>query len=324
MATMGARAFGSQPGSDGTMTSRPLVSVVMIFLNEEVFLEEAIESVFAQTYGNWELLLVDDGSTDGSYDIARRWAARAPGKVRILEHPNHENRGMSASRNVGIGKARGEYVAFLDGDDVWLPEKLEEQLQILHSQPDAAMLYANTRYWYSWTGHPADTQRDYVPNLGVPAGDLIEPPVLLRLFLQKKAGVPCMSSVMVRRQIALQFGGFEERFRGLFEDQVFYAKVCVAASVIVADGCWDLYRQHPASTCATAKRRGQTRSGYLTFLTWLARFLADHEVHDRMIWRALRYEIWRARHSKLAWVVQQSRRAVGPVKVLRRVRTGAS
>jgi glycosyltransferase involved in cell wall biosynthesis len=306
------------------MTSTPLVSVVMIFLDEEVFLAEAIESVFAQTYGNWELLLVDDGSTDGSYDIACRWAARAPERVRILGHQNHENRGMSASRNVGIGNARGEYITFLDGDDVWLPGKLEEQLQILHSRPDAAMLYGNTRYWYSWTGHPDDTRRDYVPNLGVPSGDVIEPPVLLRLLLQKKAAVPCMSSVMVRRQIALQFGGFEERFRGLFEDQVFYAKVCVAASVIVSDGCWDLYRQHPASTCATAKRTGETRSGYLTFLTWLAQFLTDREIHDRMIWRALRYETWRARHSQFAWVVQQSRRALGQAKLLRRVRTDAS
>src|SRR5215207_11709928 len=110
------------------MTSKLLVSSVMIFLNAEKFIEEAIESVFAQTYDNSELLLVDDGSTDDSTQIALRYAERDPEKVRYLEHPGHRNRGMSASRNLGVSHAEGEYVAFLDADDVWLPYKLQRQV----------------------------------------------------------------------------------------------------------------------------------------------------------------------------------------------------
>src|SRR5918994_2063107 len=105
------------------MSGKSLVSCIVIFLDEERFIEEAIKSVFAQTYENWELLLVDDGSTDGSTQIALRYAERHPGKVRYLEHPGHQNRGMSASRNLGISQAKGEYVALLDADDVWLPHK---------------------------------------------------------------------------------------------------------------------------------------------------------------------------------------------------------
>src|SRR5688572_13258936 len=91
---------------------KPLVTAITIFLNAERFFEEAIKSVFDQTYDQWELLLVDDGSTDGSTQIARWYAEGFPGKVRLLEHPGHENRGMSASRNLGLEHARGEYVAF--------------------------------------------------------------------------------------------------------------------------------------------------------------------------------------------------------------------
>lgn len=89
------------------MSEAPLVSVVTIFLDAERFIEEAIESVFAQTYDRWELLLVDDGSTDRSRDVARRYAARYPSRVRYLEHPGHQNRGMSPSRNLGIAHAAG-------------------------------------------------------------------------------------------------------------------------------------------------------------------------------------------------------------------------
>src|SRR5215470_3934185 len=108
------------------MTLEPVVSVVTIFLNAERFIEGALESVFAQTYESWELLLVDDGSTDGSTAIARRFADRNPERVRYIEHAGHVNRGMSASRNAGACAARGIYVAFLDADDVWLSHKLEE------------------------------------------------------------------------------------------------------------------------------------------------------------------------------------------------------
>src|ERR687886_2830749 len=88
------------------MSSEPLVSNIVIFLDAGRFIQEAIESVFAQTHDTWELLLVDDGSTDDSTQIALRYAERHPGKVRYLEHPGHQNRAMSASRNLGIERAR--------------------------------------------------------------------------------------------------------------------------------------------------------------------------------------------------------------------------
>src|SRR5262245_48750717 len=114
---------GESPAPSGVVAKeeparRPRVSVLTVFLNAERFLQEAIESVLAQTYGDWELLLVDDGSTDGGSGLARSYAERYPHKVVYLNHGNHSNLGISASQNLGISRARGEYIAFLDSDDV--------------------------------------------------------------------------------------------------------------------------------------------------------------------------------------------------------------
>src|SRR4029079_10856270 len=160
-------------------SARALVSVIMIFRDEERFIKHAIESVFAQVYNDWELLLVDDGSRDGSPLIARDYERRFPRKVRCLEHPEHESRGMSASRNLGINEAKGELIAFLDADDLWLPEKLEEQVAILDSHPEAAMVYGATQYWYGWTGDPEDEARDFVSRLDIEANKLVRPPLLV-------------------------------------------------------------------------------------------------------------------------------------------------
>src|SRR6266496_5699717 len=201
------------------IASEPLVSVVVIFLNAERFIEEAIASVLAQTYPAWELLLVDDGSDDGSTAIARRYAEHCPTRVRVLNHPGQANRGMSASRNLGLHHASGEYIAFLDADDVWLPCKLEQQVALLSACPEAAMVYGPTRWWYSWTGKPDVASRDFVHQLGVPPDTLIHPPQFLTLFLEREGLSPCTCSMLIRRQAIERIGGFEERFRGLYEDQ---------------------------------------------------------------------------------------------------------
>src|SRR6266550_600756 len=98
------------------MTPSPQVSIITTFLNAERFIAEAIESVLSQSYTDWDLVMVDDGSTDASSDIVRKYAASFD-RIRYEHHDGYVNRGMSASRNVGIGRSNGSYVAFLDADD---------------------------------------------------------------------------------------------------------------------------------------------------------------------------------------------------------------
>ena len=192
------------------MSHYPLVSVIIIFLNGEKFIEEAIESVFTQTYKNWELLLVDDGSTDSSTAIALKYAEQYPEKVHYLEHENHCNRGMSTSRNLGLNNAKGEYIALLDADDVWFPHKLEQQVSILNSHPEAAMVYGSAQWWYGWTGNPEEAQLDYCDYVEqqVPhPNTVIRPPTLIPIFVRGK-GIPCPSTVLARRESLKNIGGF--------------------------------------------------------------------------------------------------------------------
>lgn len=100
---------------------RPLVSVVVPVYNAEKYLAETIDSVISQTYTDWEMILVDDGSTDSSAALAEGYARRDP-RIRLIRQPN---RGQAIARNRAMEEARGELVAFLDADDIWFPERLE-------------------------------------------------------------------------------------------------------------------------------------------------------------------------------------------------------
>src|SRR5581483_7283526 len=238
------------------MRSDALVSVIIIFLDAEKFIDEAIQCVFAQTYPDWELLLVDDGSTDRSTVIARQYAAQYPRKIRYLEHTGHQNRGMSASRNLGLRCASGEYIAFLDSDDVWLPHKLERQVAILTSYPEAAMTCGPSLWGSSWMATAEEVEPDALRELGIQPNTLFRPPTLFNLFVRREARTPATCAVLMRRDMLETVGGFEEDFRGMYEDQVFFAKVYFNVAVFVSGECLDKYRQHPESHCAVADRSG--------------------------------------------------------------------
>ena len=281
------------------MASNSTVSVIIIFLNAERFIREAIDSVFAQSYSDWELLLVDDGSTDASTDIALDYAARYTERVRYLEHQHHENRGMSATRNLGIKAANGSFIAFLDADDVWLPHKLERQVEMMRGQPDAAMVYGLTPYWYSWTGRTSDQQKDFIPPLGVAPDTLVGPPTLLTRLLKSEAPTPCPSDILLRREILDRTGLFEENFRGMFEDQVFLSKVYINAPVFVAGERWFKYRQHTDSCVSTAGGAGDKYAAGLFFFDWLEKYLTAQGVADVEVWQALKNKRWRYSHPNL-------------------------
>lgn len=278
------------------MSHAPIISVVIIFLNADKFLEEAIESVLAQTYVYWELLLVDDGSTDKSTQIARNYVDQFPGKMFYLEHPGHRNRGKGTSRNLGIRMARGDYIALLDADDIWLPKKLEEQIGLISLFPKAGMLYGDTLYWYSWTGESEDVSKDFIPKLGVRTGSLIPPPSLLPLYLRGKAAVPCTCSVLVRRDVVEEVGGFDEtcpEISNFYEDQAFYAKVCLTTPVIAASVCWDKYRQRSSirreDVSIIINKEQDARKH---FLNWLDEYMTHNGIEDIETRLAIQKELW--------------------------------
>ena len=268
-------------------TQRPLVSIIIPFWNTETFLQDAIDSVLAQTYTNWELLLVDDGSTDHSAEIALRCAEQNPQRVRRLQHDNHGNRGVSASRNLGLRHAVGEYACFLDADDVFFPQKLEKGLAILESNPTAVVVCGAFQYWYSWTGNRRDAHRDFIVRLGVAAERLYQPPRLLIHNLRAGGRKPGTSSIMFRRE-SLLVDVCDESFVGLGDDQVFWAKLSLLLPVFVTDECLFKYRQHPDSFCAVAMKGGEDFTAWKRFLSWLEHYLISEKIDQPEIWKTLK------------------------------------
>ena len=305
-----------------------LVSAIIIFFNAEKFIEEAIESVLAQSYDNWQLLLVDDGSEDNSTKIARRYEKKYQPKVRCFEHDGHSNQGMSASRNLGLCHARGEYIAFLDADDVWMPHKLEQQVAILNSRPEAAMVYGRTLIWYSWSGEPEDEYRDHFFPLGVHPGTIVKPPELFLLILRNQVQTPTTCNAMLRHETFEEVGGFQVSFRGMFEDQLLFAKVCLKLPVFVSDECWAGYRQHSDSHSSIAERKGEVDSARFTFLNWITVYLSGQGINCPTVLKAVKREVWQYRHphihrlfwqmvGKFKWIALQTL----PGPVLSRLRT---
>jgi glycosyltransferase involved in cell wall biosynthesis len=265
----------------------PRVSIIIPFFNSQKFLPETLESVFSQTYTNWELLLVDGGSTDGSEQIAVQAADKNPAKVRYLYHPGHENQGVPKTRNLGYMHARGELIALLDSDDLWLPQKLEKQVSILDKYPNADALYGETLYWYSWTGKPEDKKRDFIYNVwkahDIQQDTIIQPPRLLTPLLEY-AVCPCPCSIILRSEVIKRIGGWENIFRNsVYEDQAFYVKLYLNASVYIDSHCLDKYRQHEEQMCYATEKEGESLAGRLFFFNWAQKYLAEQGYQDLRI-----------------------------------------
>lgn len=122
--------------------TQPLVSIITPVFNSMHVLEETIQTVRDQTYQNWELLLIDDCSKDSSIQIIEKYKAI---DKRVKGIYLHENKGAGHARNVGLDHVNGDYTAFLDSDDLWIPTKLEEQIKYFHENPNRHFLYT----WYS-------------------------------------------------------------------------------------------------------------------------------------------------------------------------------
>jgi glycosyltransferase involved in cell wall biosynthesis len=124
-----------------TITATPTVSVVMPVYNTEAYLADAIGSILAQTFTDWELICVDDGSSDCSLDVLRRYE-RADSRIRVI---SRSNTGVARARNEGMALARGRYIAAMDSDDVALAERLRRQVDYMESHPECVGLGAAVR-----------------------------------------------------------------------------------------------------------------------------------------------------------------------------------
>ena len=283
--------------------------------------------MIAQSYENWELILVDDGSSDGGRAVARRYVTADSTRVRLLHHPHDENRGKIASRNLALATARGEYVAFLDSDDVWMPEKLSTEVALMEAHPRAGMVQARTLFWYGWTGAPHDIERDVLPELGVASGREYEPAELLVLMLRAERYHPANCSVLVRRHLGVKLGWFEPLEPEMYEDTILLAKLYLRAPVLVSDHCAAKYRMHDASCCHQAEATGvyhpsEPNPARSAYLRWLEAYLRRERTVDARLADVLHRELWPYRHPRVHRVLAIARAAARRAR--ERVRGSAS
>jgi hypothetical protein len=318
---MGAPSPPPTPGNE------PLVSVVMPFFDAGSHFRESIESVLAQSWTPLELVLVDDGGTDGSEALAREYAARDPERIRVVAHEGRRNRGIGPSRAFGISQAGGEIVAFLDADDVWEPDHVADDVRLLLDHPEVDLVCGRVFEWRSWADPVA---RDKLTKLAFPPGSVVPPPRLLAAVLRNGGFATSPCGVMARRPALLGCLDDLAKFPGMYEDQAMnsYLQLRVATVMSGATSTW--YRKHATSFSARDDVRPALPDGGRTaWLTWLRDHLGTSGVVDpevqTLVEEGLRASLDRAQQPSVPPEEQPriaaSARSLLPGAVRRRVRS---
>lgn len=180
------------------MLEKDGVSVIIPTYNRAELLKRSVKSVQEQTYKKWEIIVVDDGSTDNTEDIIKKL-----NDVRVKYIKNEKNMGAAASRNRGAEFAKYDYIAFQDSDDVWRIDKLEKQMAYMHQSTDYDMVYCSFLKHYSNGGSLV------VPNnqIGEREGDMYA-----TLLVNNVIGTP---TVLIRRNVFLECGGFDTELKAI-------------------------------------------------------------------------------------------------------------
>lgn len=171
------------------------ISIVITSYNYEDYVEEAIQSVLNQTYQDWELIIVDDGSTDGSLDIINAAASR-DSRVKVLTHPDRANKGLVETTKLGVSHSIGEYIAFLESDDFWEFDCLRERMNVLERHPNINLIFNDVDPF----GDQKEVDRivNYKEQQRNTFGGIRWPANVFLLFYISNI-VPTLSAVMVRR-----------------------------------------------------------------------------------------------------------------------------
>lgn len=208
----------------------PLVSVTMVTYNRDQFIEQAIQSVFSQTFSDWELIIIDDGSTDNTHTIVEHYLH----DERVVYLVNETNEGITRSRNTALARARGKYVAVLDSDDVWSDAvKLERQVDFLQQHADYVLIGCQDSFFINISGRVTD-------RICQPSEDLN----IRKKILYKNPFTH--SAVMFRKEILDRVGGYDAYVVG--EDYELILRMGREGRMKNLPGVSVQYRTHPKNT----------------------------------------------------------------------------
>ncbi|HEY9850632.1 MAG TPA: glycosyltransferase [Leptolyngbyaceae cyanobacterium] len=215
-----------------------VISVIIPAYNSEQTIRETIESVLQQTFSDFELIAIDDGSTDKTLEIASSFKDT---RIKVFSYPNA---GGAVSRNRGFSHSSGEFIAFLDADDLWTPDKLELQLKALQDNPEAAVAYS----WLDAIDEAGKFLRE--GNHRTENGD-----IFAKLFL-----IPFVesgSNPLIRRQAFIDVGGFDESLTAS-QDYDLYLRLAARYNFVAVPSAQVLYRISANSMSANVRRQEAT------------------------------------------------------------------
>jgi glycosyltransferase involved in cell wall biosynthesis len=205
----------------------PLVSVIVPAFNAERFIAEAVTSILAQTWRNVECLVVDDGSRDGTPKLVEEIISRGEPRLRLLRGANT---GVAAARNRGVAASNGDFVAFLDADDLWLPRKLERQIDVMRAEPSLGAVYTGL--------HLIDEYGWFIGRMRPPG----RAEAMRNTFLLKRPYVSIITA-LIPRAIFDDLGGFDERL-STSADFDLACRLMLRHEVDCVPLCLLLWRQH--------------------------------------------------------------------------------
>ena len=210
----------------------PKVSVIIPAYNAQAYLPETIDSVLAQTYSDYELIVVDDGSKDRTVSIVKQYQTMYPEKIKLILK---ENGGPASARNLGVKAASGEYIAFNDADDLWLPSKLEKQINLFEKlAPHVGLVYNKSKKFDNdgiWT---LPEKFIKIPVKGWIYKDLLKDNMIPN------------QSVIVRKKCFDEVGLFDESPKVVSsEDYDMWLRIAMKYEVSFIDEVLSLYREHP-------------------------------------------------------------------------------
>ncbi len=230
----------------------PFFSIIVPLYNKVPYVRKALESVLGQTYGEYECIVMDDGSTDGSAEVVQNIMRNAQctmgEKIRLLSQPNQ---GVAAARNNVAKEARGEYLCFLDADDWWEPTFLEEMARHIALYPDAGLYAANYVYYKPGKTHVA---------LDMPTGYIDYP----KSYLQSTAMPVWTGAVAMPRRVFEEMGGFPIGVK-LGEDFLLWARTAMHYPIAFLNRPLAYYN-NDVPTCLRATRHLHAPEYHMTFL----------------------------------------------------------
>lgn len=261
------------------------VSIILPVYNGEKYLSETIDSIIEQTFADWEIVAVNDGSTDNSLFVLNKYKAKLESKMKVI---NKENAGVSSARNIAMENSTGEYLAFVDADDIWLPEKLGKQVMILNKNPDVALVYTDMCAIIEGK----ITQIKSIMKKKLYRGNIFEPLFYFNF-------IP-LSSIVLRKEMIENYGNFDSNYK-IIQDYDLLLRIAEDNEIDYVDESLLLYRIHVNNISGNVEMKEKENLELIR--KWIQRkpYLADSFRFNmklvQMDYNIVRYYLWKKRYS---------------------------